>query len=128
VGERTVEEEILGAEREWLDAIRGKDAARCERILAPEYTLFTVGPWGAGHLPRARWLEVLRDYDLAEARFDEHRVLSFGDVAVFQARYWQRATVRGADRSGEMLLTDVWVRKGGSWQVVARQTTPSPGA
>lgn len=40
-----------------------------------------------------------------------------------RSRYEQQATVFGEDRSGAMLVTDVWVKRDGRWQVVARHTS-----
>jgi ketosteroid isomerase-like protein len=50
-------------------------------------------------------------------------VRTYGDVAVMQSRWHQRARLRGDDWSGEGLLTDVWVRRDGRWQVVARHSS-----
>jgi hypothetical protein len=45
-----------------------------------------------------------------------------------RARYRQQATVAGQDRSGAFLLTDVWVRRDGRWQVVTRHSSHVPTA
>ena len=39
-----------------------------------------------------------------------------------------RATVRGEDRSGGFAVTDVWVKRDGRWQVVARSSIFVPRA
>lgn len=128
VDAKQVEEEVLAAERRWMDALVAKDAAGCERLLAPEYSLTTIGLGPAGRMPRARWLEVLPDYDIHETRIEEGRVLAYDDAAVFQGRIFQRASAMGSDRSGVFLTTDVWVRRDGRWQVVARHTSLEPRA
>jgi hypothetical protein len=39
-----------------------------------------------------------------------------------RSRCKQHATGFGKDRSGEMLVTDGWVKRDARWQVVARHT------
>ena len=51
------------------------------------------------------------------------RVNVYGETAVMRSHYKQHATVQGKDRSGELLLTDVWVKRDGRWQVVARHSS-----
>jgi len=36
--------------------------------------------------------------------------------------YQQTALLYGEPRSGDFLITDVWARRNGSWQVVARSS------
>ena len=66
---------------------------------------------------------------LHEFRFDDVIVREYGDVAVVSSRCTQKATVGGRDRSGEVFLTDIWVKTGARWQVSARyacRPEPSP--
>ncbi len=118
----SLEEEVAKAEHEWAAAIAHRDQAVCERILGGEYTL-TVGDWVGGFIPRNEWLRTLSVYVVESHAFDDLRTHVYGDVAVVKARYRQQATVAGQDRSGTFLLTDVWVKRGGRWQVVARHSS-----
>lgn len=74
-------------------------------------------------MPRQRWLELLPQYVVHEYAFEDVRIHVYGETAVMRSRYRQRATVAGADRSGSMMITDVWVNRDGRWQVVARHTS-----
>ena len=119
----TTEAEVLAASAAWSDAIFRRDVAAAAAFLAPEYALMATG---LGEMPRARWLENLPKYVVHSFAFSEVRVQDYGDAAVMRSRYTQRATVDGQDRSGAMLVTDVWVRGGSGWQVVARHTSFVP--
>ena len=46
-----------------------------------------------------------------------------GGVALANVWYHQQATVRGGDWSGDFLMSDLWVRRDGRWQVVARHAS-----
>jgi SnoaL-like domain len=47
-----------------------------------------------------------------------------GDIGLVLHRGRQEAIVRGADRSGSFVLTDIWRRTDGVWRVWRRHSTP----
>jgi ketosteroid isomerase-like protein len=51
------------------------------------------------------------------------KVRIYGDTAIVNSLYHQNATARGQDWSGYFLITDVWVKRGGRWQVVTRHAS-----
>ncbi len=116
----TYEQEVRAASAAWAEAIKRRDVAAAERILAAEYALMASG---IGEMPRAKWLASLDDYVVDSYEFNDVRVHVYGETAVMRSRYRQTATLFGEDRSGEMLVTDVWVKRDGRWQVVARHTS-----
>lgn len=115
------EAEVRATAQRWSEAIAQRDAATAEQSLGAEYALYAPG---IGVMPRDRWLAALPQYVVHEYAFDDVVVHVYGgDAAVMRSRYRQRATVAGQDRSGTMLVTDVWVKRDGRWQVVARHTS-----
>lgn len=119
----TTEQDLTRLEHAWMEAVQRKDTEALERILAPEYayTASSQGRWS-----RQGWLETVAIYDIHRFEFVEVDVRPYGDVAVVLSRYRQDASVGGAPRSGEFLITDVWVRRAESWQVVARSSILLP--
>ena len=117
----SAETEVREAAQRWSDAIANRDVATAEQILGPEYALMAAG---LGEMPRDKWLAALPEYVIHSYSFDDVKLHVYGDTAVMRSRYHQNATVFGKDRSGAMLVTDVWVKRGGRWQVVARHTSP----
>ena len=117
----TSEDEVLAESRRWAEAIQNRDVATAEQILAPEYALMAAG---LGKMPRDKWLALLPEYVVHSYSFDDVTIHVYGETAVMRSRYHQRATVQGQDRSGSMLVTDVWVKRAGRWQVVARHSSP----
>jgi ketosteroid isomerase-like protein len=114
------ETEVRAAAVAWAEVIQRRDVAAADRILGAEYALMAPG---VGELPRAKWLENLPDYVVHSYEFTDVKVQVYGETAVMRSHYNQTATVFGKDRSGAMLVTDVWVKRDGRWQVVARHTS-----
>lgn len=114
------EAEVRAASAEWSEAIKRQDAEVADRILGAEYALMAPG---LGEMPRAQWLAFLPQYVVHSYAFTDVKIHVYGETAVMRSRYTQDATVGGNDRSGEMLVTDVWVKRDGRWQVVARHTS-----
>jgi ketosteroid isomerase-like protein len=112
--------EIERLANEWTQAIQRKDRDALESLLGEGYMLQAPG---IGRMPRAEWLATVAVYDIHSFSFDDVDVLTYGDFAVMRSRYTQQATVRGQDRSAVFLVTDVWVRRDGRWQVVSRHTS-----
>jgi ketosteroid isomerase-like protein len=53
--------------------------------------------------------------------FLDVRVYVYGDAAFMTSRNLLQATFEGRDRSGELALTAIWVRRDGRWQLVRRR-------
>ncbi len=114
------EEEILRRANEWMEAVRQKDIEALESMLAREYMLQAPG---IGRMPRDQWLGAIDVYDIRSFEFDDVQVHIYESTAVMRSRYTQEATYQGGDRSAEFLVTDVWNRRDGRWQVVTRHTS-----
>ena len=122
-----VEEELARLEHVWMEAVRARDLPALEPLLGAEFTLTTGRP-GAEVRSRAEYLEVTRDhYVLEEFCFDDLVVHVHGDAAVVRSRYRQVGRMGEEDRTQPFLMTDVWFRRDGRWQAVARHVSPLPG-
>jgi hypothetical protein len=116
----TTDREFADRQRAWMEAGQRKDLEALERILAPEYAYTATGQ---GRTTRQQWLDTVAIYDLQSFEIVEIEARPYGDdVAVVLSRYRQEATLDGVPRSGEFLITDVWVKRGDLWQVAARSS------
>jgi ketosteroid isomerase-like protein len=76
--------------------------------------------------------QVLRDMFVTGARrieaiaVDDVRVRPLGDVAIVTGRTVASGTVRGEKVTATLRFTDVFVRRGGRWQIAASQGTRVP--
>jgi ketosteroid isomerase-like protein len=117
--------ELISLQHEWMDAWRRRDREALERILAPEFILTSAR--SDRLMPRDLWLETAMTRASAESfRYDDFRVDVFGDAAVVRSRLSQVATVDGEPWNDTFMLTDVWIRRDGRWQVVARHASTPP--
>lgn len=114
------EAEVRAASAALADVIKRRDVVAAERILGEEYSLMAPG---IGEMPRAKWLASLPEYVVHSFEFSDVQLHVYGTTAVMRSRYKQEATVFGKDRSGALLITDVWVKRDGRWQIVARHTS-----
>jgi len=115
--------EAVALERRFQAAVADRDLAVLEGLLAPEFTL-TTGRSAAPVLTRAEYLELTAgSYVIEGWEFEELDVVPLDDVALVRARYRQRGSMDGADRTGVFLLTDVWAERGGRPQLVARHSS-----
>ena len=115
--------------REFERCVIERDVGAAENVLAADFALVLVHPVPAV-MPRSRWLEVLGDYVVHEWVVEEHRLDDDGNgCAALLQRVRLRATVLGEDRSGPLVISDVWRRREGSWRIWRRHSTPlSAGA
>ena len=117
----TAEIEIPLLEQSWMDAWVAKDHATCDRILADDFVLTSAR---GALMSKSEWLAGAMGPFVCSAFHWEHiQVRQFGEVAIVHGRSNQKASVAGQDWSGVFLVTDVWVRRNGLWQVVSRHGT-----
>jgi ketosteroid isomerase-like protein len=120
---KDIERQIVALENEWMDAWLRHDLETCTRILSDDFQLTSA--LSSGELTdKAGWLRHAgADFQGTSFSFDKTLVRVYGDAAVVNAWYHQKAMARGQDWSGDFLITDVWVRHGDTWQVVARHSS-----
>jgi ketosteroid isomerase-like protein len=128
VDKKRAQQVLARLERQLIEAVRDRNLGWLERHLAEEFTLTTGRP-GAEVRSRREWLDVTRDrYEIESFEFVDVEVRVYGHVAVVASRYRQKARLDDLDRSGTYLMTDVWLRRGGRWQLVTRHSTALSGA
>ena len=117
-----VAHELGELSHELVDAVRRHDQARLEELLAAEFSLNGA----AGVLDREAFLDAAAGpYEIDDFAYDELDPEVYGNTAVCVSRYRQVARLDGRDVSGELHVTDVWVRRDGRWQIVRRHASPA---
>jgi len=124
----TLTEQIRQLEQELSEvALHGfKDTRTVERLVAPEFTLRMSDAPGQS-IPRDLWGQPSSTYRIEsfEERYHAARQLA-DDLAVVSLLLTQKATRDGLDRSGDFYLVDIWKKKAGRWQMIARYSSPVP--
>src|SRR4051812_12629487 len=117
-----VEATITQLERDWVAAIVKNDSARVGTLLADDF----VGTSPTAHtFTKDLALQDMKSgkYGVQSMILDEITVNTYGDVAVAFSSQQETSRYNGNDVSGHYHYTDVWVKKGGEWQVVASHGT-----
>ena len=119
------ESDIRALEQSLADALHARDENRMSSLLAPDYVLR-----GAPNIDRATWVRNALTLCWGDhSDIDAFRVQIRDDVAVASFEltfYTDPATCRPARLRS--LVTDVWVRQGGEWQLQVRHAGAPPGA
>ena len=113
-------------EYQWRDALVAKDEATLRRLIHPKFRLVGVRSTGSVAVDLEQWIEALKRMDIAslEVRVTECVALESTMVATVDAQWSVRYLGQLIDE--RVLLTDVWVRDDGRWQVLRRHSSPVP--
>lgn len=115
--------ELAALEREWMSAMQAREMDRLEELVAPGFR-FTAIHLYPEPMSREQWMGAAREgYKITSFAFEHMDIDVFGDTGVIHARYSQVASWDQNNLSNVFRLTDVWARKGGRWQVVARHSS-----
>ena len=114
----SIEQELIGLESEWNEALKRSDAVSLDPLMADDYM---VTDWAGGVTTKAQNLADVKSggIKLASAVNDEYKIHIYGSTAVVNYRATIKGQANGADISGRYRETDTWVKHGGHWQCVA---------
>ena len=116
------EKELMDVENHWAEATVKGDVQALERLYTDEY--LAIDPAGATFTKAQDIANVKSgNFKLATYKLDELKVRLHGEVAVVTGRNTIKATYMGKDISGAYRFTDVFVKRGGRWQVLTTQGT-----
>ena len=121
-----MEHEAVSREHEWAAAGLKKDLKTLEGLLGAEFTLTTA----AGEMSRAAWMQHVSLWSHKAWEVKNIRAQAYGDVALVTGRlHWHVIKDKPDPRTGskdvdqDFTISDLWVRRDGRWQVVARHST-----
>ena len=115
-----ISRELIALSNELIAAVHSHDRPRLDQLLAEEFTLNGA----AGALDREAFLDAASGpYEIDDWAYEEIDPEFYGDTAVVVSRYRQTGRLEGRDLSYRMHVTDIWVRRGGHWQIVRRHAT-----
>lgn len=111
-------------EAQWADALFTGDFDALETLLAPEFRLVGVRSTGSQDMTRDAWFHGAREMVFHQFEAKTLAVEVYGDAAIASVGgYWRLDW--GSRRIDErFLVTDVWIRRDGRWQVVRRHSSP----
>lgn len=123
-----VEKEILRLEEQLTRAEMRLDIEALDRIYADD--IMVTAPIGICVDKPAVMSEVRQAADKATVGSydkDDLKVRAYGDTAVTSYRMNAEATAEGMEIKRQLCITNVWLKRNGNWQIVARHTAGLPG-
>lgn len=117
---------IESLEQDWRDSLCAKDIERLRTLIHPSFTLIGTRSTGPFTMSRDEWLEAVEKRQVIGIDIDIKDALVFDSVMVGTVEARWRVSYLGRPIEDCVLLTDVWVREGGRWQVVRRHSSPIP--
>ncbi len=113
---------IIEGARQWAESVATGDTTAVERILADDFV--GIDPKGRFY-DKAKMIADSREAPkyFVSNQLNEVKVRFYGDTAVAQGyETWQRHSGEG----GRFVWTDTWVRRRGTWQIVAAEDLIAP--
>ena len=123
-----VEQEIRKLEEDLTQTEMRLDVEALDRIYADD--IMVTAPIGICVDKPAVMTEVRQAAEKAVlGRYDKDdlKVRAYGDTAVSSYRMTAEATFEGTEIKRQLCITNVWMKRNGSWQIVARHTASLPG-
>lgn len=106
-------------------AMQAQDAKTMGELFGEEFVYQTLQ--GVTH-SKASYINVITSGDVRINSFrrENSRVRFYGDTAVVMAVTHLDVAFKGEPRQLSLFYTNVWVKRDGRWQLVARQSTQLP--
>ena len=123
-----VEQEILKLEEELTRTEMQVDVDALDRIYADD--IMVTAPIGICVDKSAVMTEVRQAAQKAKVEKydkDDLKVRAFGDTAVASYRIIAEATFEGMEIKRKLCISNVWLKRDGRWQIIARHTATLPG-
>lgn len=119
----TTEQTIMKIEQEIGDAVVKRDMSVFDKYYA-DNAVFTDP--GGMLMNKAQSMAMFKsgDLKLESTKIDGMKVQMFGDTAIATYTTTDKGMYKGKDISGQYRWTDVFVKMGGKWKLVAGQGTP----
>ena len=121
----STEKALMQIEQDLVEGIVKGDWALFDRYLASGY-VFTAPDGNVQD--KAQWMADAKSgaLKIESSKNSDMRVRVFADAAIVTYRSVDKGTLKGTDISGQYRWTDVFLKRGGRWQIVATQGTPIP--
>ncbi len=117
-------EQLAQLQRDWMQAVEDRDMDRLQEIVAPGFR-FTAIHLNPEPMTREQWMEAAREgYTIVSFAYESMDIDVFGGTTgIVHSRYSQVASYQHTSLSNVFRLTDVWHKRDGDWQVVARHSS-----
>ena len=117
---------IEALESDWSAALCSKDVDRLREFVHPDFVLIGMRSTGPFMMQREEWLDAIQRRDVTAIDLEIQDATAKDDMMVGTVYAKWRLKYLGREIEDCVVLTDVWVKEDGRWQVIRRHSTPSP--
>jgi hypothetical protein len=125
LAQESTEGELNRLEDLRYESMKNADAATMDKIFADEFAYQTL-QGATFDKPGYMALFTSGDVKINSFKRSNSRVKFYGDTATVMANSILEAVVKGEPRQLNLFYLNVWVKRDGRWQLVARQSTALP--
>lgn len=118
-----VEQELMALERQWMEAVKGRDEAALNKLLADDFLATDEQGRVTG---KAQYVSEMKALTVDSYGVDEFSFRVNANTAVVSARWTLKGAYQGQDISGAYRETNVWMNRDGCWRVVATHISRIP--
>src|SRR5450432_2520587 len=120
-----LEAELTKRSEDWMRAVWDKNDGALNLLMADDFVL--ISPGGSNKVQkRPDWLRNARMAGNGECVYSNIHVQSFGDYAIMAAELSCKGDFHGIGLEANSVVSDLWVRRDGSWRVASRVASTSP--
>jgi Domain of unknown function (DUF4440) len=120
-GTKNLDQKIIDNSRATWEAYKSKNVAAIKALTAEDYVSYTlVGP---SNLKQD--IDTISKLTIENYTIDDPKVIwPTKDVAILRYKCNLKGSFEGGKPFGPVYSTEVWVNRGGKWQIVSYQETP----
>jgi hypothetical protein len=126
VPDQKLKQDLFNLEQALNVGVFTHDTTALKQILAKEYEL--SGPRFPGAVRRGQWLASVPNYSVDSVTITNVTVTNWGEIAVFRSlQHFYNLIIGGQPGPyTESFITDLWIMRSGSWQLVTRLSERLP--
>lgn len=117
---------IEALEDEWSSALCSKDVDKLSQLVHPDFVLIGMRANGPFMMHRDDWLEAIQRREVVSIDLTIEDATATDTMLIGTVFAKWRLKYLGRVIEDCVVLTDVWVKDDGRWQVLRRHSTPSP--
>jgi len=122
---QTLEQQITQLSEDWMRAVWDKDDAVLNRLMTDDFVL--ISPGGSIKTQtHPDWLRTVRMAGNGECSYSNIHVHAIGEMAIMAAEMSCKGDFHGIGFEADSVVSDVWVKRDGTWRVAARMASTSP--
>lgn len=118
-----IEKRVLALDQRLMEAIKQRDAAALQYLLAEDFIFAGVNIPGT-QTDKTRYIDwALKKFELKTYSFEKTTVRAFPSAAIVTTNYKRQAVIAGSPSDGDFIVTNVWVKRGKLWQAVSQHNS-----